>query len=175
MLGYTSYKAQGGVIQPGAIIRLEDPAETALSGTGAQATYAGTGATVYQTALHEIGHALGLGDDADPNSVMSPTSGASNQTLDQTDIAGIKALYDPSSSFIGSGSPAANSLGGAKPASSMSSSLAGSVVPAPSPNLNQLIQAMASFGSPQGAAASSNPVYIPKPPEATIAAHPHAH
>ena len=43
--------------------------------------------------MHEIGHALGLADNADPNSVMYyQSTGASNSTLNATDIAGTQAL-----------------------------------------------------------------------------------
>ena len=43
--------------------------------------------------MYEIGHALGLGHASDPNAVTYPSGGASNQALDQTDIAGIQSLY----------------------------------------------------------------------------------
>ncbi len=59
--------------------------------------YAGTDATFYQVALHEIGHALGLGDDSDPNSVMYYALGADNTTLDATDLAAIHQLYGTAS------------------------------------------------------------------------------
>jgi hypothetical protein len=50
--------------------------------------------------LHEIGHALGLADDADPNSIMYYGSGAQNRQLDATDITNITALYPPANKAL---------------------------------------------------------------------------
>ncbi|MBF0462298.1 MAG: matrixin family metalloprotease [Magnetococcales bacterium] len=41
-----------------------------------------TEATFYQTALHEIGHAIGLASDADPTSIMYYQLTQNNRTLD---------------------------------------------------------------------------------------------
>ncbi|MDR3405238.1 MAG: matrixin family metalloprotease, partial [Chthoniobacter sp.] len=97
VIGLTSYSASDGAMQAGVIIRLEDPAEDSLVGnTDGSFAYSGTDVGLYQLALHEIGHALGLAESSDPNSVMFPELGAANTTLDGTDIADIQALYDPS-------------------------------------------------------------------------------
>jgi hypothetical protein len=47
---------------------------------------------LFDVALHEAGHALGLGDSTDPNSVMYPQVNP-NATLSPGDIANIQALY----------------------------------------------------------------------------------
>ncbi|MGZ2749954.1 matrixin family metalloprotease [Burkholderia stagnalis] len=74
-------------------IRLEDPEQTALISTDdGVLTYAGTQATLFQTALHEIGHALGLGDTTDARSVMYYALTDENQTLDATDVLGAQAV-----------------------------------------------------------------------------------
>jgi predicted Zn-dependent protease len=44
-------------------------------------------------ALHEIGHALGLGHSTDPQSVMWPAYRGVRQSPDADDIAGIQAIY----------------------------------------------------------------------------------
>ena len=94
VIGYTSADQADGVFTPGTTVRLEDPSETPLVETsGGQLTYSDTGATLYQAALHEIGHTLGLSDDSDPDSVMYYQLDSSNQGLDSTDIASIQALY----------------------------------------------------------------------------------
>jgi hypothetical protein len=82
-------------MQPGVIIRLEDPSETSLAeGTDNTLTYTGTQTSLYQVILHEIGHALGLADNGDPNSVMYYQALANNDTLDSNDLLGIRVLYD---------------------------------------------------------------------------------
>lgn len=87
----------------GTVIELENPTQDALTGTGDQQTWAGSDATLYQTLLHEIGHALGLADNADPNSVMNYDLTSSNQQLDSTDVQAIQALYgSPSASAASS-------------------------------------------------------------------------
>jgi hypothetical protein len=51
---------------------------------------------VYSIALHELGHALGLGHSADPGAVMYPHySGGVFSDLASDDIAGIRSLYAP--------------------------------------------------------------------------------
>lgn len=99
VIGFTSGQSLGGQMQPGVIIRLENPAQTPLvAGAGGAPTYSGTGVELYQAALHEIGHALGLADNADPGSIMFAELGAANTALDLTDVANIRALYAPASS-----------------------------------------------------------------------------
>ena len=44
-------------------------------------------------ALHEIGHLLGLGHSADPNSIMYPTYSGVRRSLGQDDLDGIRRLY----------------------------------------------------------------------------------
>jgi antitoxin component YwqK of YwqJK toxin-antitoxin module len=93
IVGYTTLQGGGG-ITAAASIELENPDQDALvSGTGGQLTYSGTDATLEQVMLHEIGHALGLGDDTDQDSIMYYELTSSNSKLDSTDIAGIQALY----------------------------------------------------------------------------------
>jgi predicted Zn-dependent protease len=94
VLGYTNYTTDGNGTFTHAEIRMEDPTETTLvTDQNGQEAYSGTNAELYQVALHEIGHALGLADNSDPNSVMYYGSGASNVTLDATDISNIRSLY----------------------------------------------------------------------------------
>jgi hypothetical protein len=100
VIGYTGVKGTSGDAQPGAVVRLEDPNETQLtSDANGGFTYADEDATLYQVALHEIGHALGLGDSSDPNSVMYFMLGNSNLQLDDTDIAAITAAYGTQTSM----------------------------------------------------------------------------
>jgi hypothetical protein len=94
VLGYTSSPVKAGVFQSGAEIRLEDSALTALIIDGAgQLAYAGTDAELEQVLMHEIGHAIGLGDSADPNSIMNAIAGTQDRSISSSDIAAVKALY----------------------------------------------------------------------------------
>ncbi len=102
--GYTTYQYKDSLLQPDVIVRVEDPTQTALSGSGANATYSGTNSAIYQDILHEIGHALGLADNNDPNSVMYYQAGASNVTLDANDITGLQTLYEANSPLAPSAS-----------------------------------------------------------------------
>jgi hypothetical protein len=120
-VGYTAYQAKNGQMA-GANIELEDPNQDALvTGPGGQLTYSGTDATLEQVMLHELGHAFGLADNADQNSIMYYDLTSSNRTLDSTDIAGIQSLYSPGSN---ASSPVSNTSGS---------------------QIDQLIQAMASY------------------------------
>lgn len=92
--GFTTYRSQDGVIQAGALIRVEDPSQDSLtSGTDGHLVYGGTDASFTQVLMHEIGHALGLADNADLHSIESAYLGNLNGTLDGNDVSTIKALY----------------------------------------------------------------------------------
>lgn len=114
VVGWSSISAQSVLLTPGQVIQLEDPAEDALlSGSGGALTYSGTGTTLYQAALHEIGHALGFGESADPNSAMFPVLGSSNTTIDSTDVTNAAIVYSTAAASLvqamasfGGGSPA---------------------------------------------------------------------
>ncbi|VWB36308.1 peptidase M10A and M12B, matrixin and adamalysin [Burkholderia lata] len=93
VIGFTSAQTQNGTTITNAHIQLEDPTQTALVPTSAGALlYSDTQATLQQTALHEIGHALGLGDTSDANSVMYYELTGQNQTLDATDQLGAQRV-----------------------------------------------------------------------------------
>jgi predicted Zn-dependent protease len=124
VVGYTAYQSSGGQLTS-ATVQVEDPTEDALvAGSDGLLTYSGTDATFSQALLHEIGHALGFADNADPDSVMSYYLGSGNQTLDASDLAGANVLY-------GTGSVSASAT-----------------------SMNQLIQSMAAFNADPGAASS---------------------
>ena len=95
VIGQTFLRYDGATtLVPDQVVRLEDPASFALVQDGSGTfTYANTTATLQQVALHEIGHALGLGHASDPTAVMFASVGANNQYLNQTDIDGIQSLY----------------------------------------------------------------------------------
>ena len=149
VLGYTDARDSGGALKS-AVIRLEDPSETALSDTLISGlTYVGTDATLYQVALHEVGRALGYADNADPTSVLAPVASSLNGALDSTDLTGAYLLYggfpieNASASSSKSSNNGASSVGTLS-SSGSSSALSGSTGPDAS-SLNQLIQGMATF------------------------------
>lgn len=88
------YNVLTQVISPGAIIRLEDPAELPLQQEPDGPTvYSGTSSAIYGVAVHEIGHALGLAHNDDAASIMFPTAGRANRQLSFDDGFGIQLLY----------------------------------------------------------------------------------
>jgi predicted Zn-dependent protease len=146
VIGYTDFQQTNGAIQQGASVRLEDPMETSLTTDPAGSlVYSGTNTTLYQVALHEIGRAIGLSDNADPNSVMFGTASSSNQTLDQTDIDGAQALYGTPTDPINSTTALAE-LQQIYVNSSTTQTAANTQL-----SLSQLIQAMATFAPQQSA------------------------
>ncbi|NIE80037.1 matrixin family metalloprotease [Asaia sp. As-1742] len=76
------------------VIELENPMQDKLFATSDGGyTYDGTGVTLEQLALHEVGHALGLSESSDPNAIMFPELGNMNTGLDQTDVNEVKGVY----------------------------------------------------------------------------------
>ncbi|GAC1342951.1 MAG: hypothetical protein NVSMB18_17890 [Acetobacteraceae bacterium] len=97
-IGETDYGYTPGAVTtfvPGVSVRLEDPSQIPLT---ANDLYQGTVTSLYEVALHELGHALGLDHSTDPNAIMYPSVGPSNAELDRADLDGIHALY-PATSF----------------------------------------------------------------------------
>jgi hypothetical protein len=93
VLAYTSYHSVAGQMT-NATIQLENPTQDALTENASGALgYSGTQATLSQVLLHEIGHALGLGDSSDATSIMYSELNGSNQTLNTSDAAEAAALY----------------------------------------------------------------------------------
>ena len=97
-IGQAAFSFIGNTFVPDTVIRLQDPALKPLvadAGVIGGFTYQGLSSTLYQIAIHEIGHALGLGHSTDPRAAMFPTAtGVTNQDANASDIAGIHALYD---------------------------------------------------------------------------------
>ena len=95
---YVTAYNQTQAFRAGTTVRLEDPAARPV-GTGAGDYYQGTATTLYQTVLHELGHALGLAHSTNPTDIMYPSLGPSDTNLGSADIQGIQLLY---------GAPASN-------------------------------------------------------------------
>ncbi len=96
-IGLASYSYTGNQFSQDAIVRLEDPAISAII---ANATvpggyvYSAFTTSLLQVALHEIGHDLGLDHSTDINAIMYPTADyRQNPTLSASDTLGIQALY----------------------------------------------------------------------------------
>ncbi len=94
VVGLTTWHSSGAFFRTDTVIQLEDPNQVALQADATGGfTYQGYVATLFQVALHEIGHALGLAHSTDPNAVMFPTATTSNSYFDASDILGINTLY----------------------------------------------------------------------------------
>ena len=95
-IGQAAYSYQSDVMLPDTIIRLQDPTVQALDSSTliGGLVYHGASSSLYQVAVHEIGHSLGLAHSTDIDAVMYPqAAGAQNQSPDASDIAGIQTLY----------------------------------------------------------------------------------
>jgi hypothetical protein len=99
-IGYTTwdYDPTNDTFLPDTMVRIEDPVETPVTRlSNGNYVYDGFETTVFQTLLHELGHALGLAHSPnDPTSIMYPTTGSVNPVPDAQDIAGIQAIYGAS-------------------------------------------------------------------------------
>jgi len=67
--------------------------EVLFDGTRAWSVSGGADVDLYQTAVHEIGHALGLGHSEDERSVLYPQRENGRTVLGLADLAGIHTLY----------------------------------------------------------------------------------
>ncbi len=93
-IGETFLSYRDATILPNVIVRLEDPEERPLTlNTSGELIYDGTSSSLYALALHEIGHALGLGHASDLSSVMYATIWFGNGGIGKSDIDGIRMLY----------------------------------------------------------------------------------
>jgi hypothetical protein len=95
-IGYTSYRVSVDTyITPGAMVTIEDPVEHPVQALpNGDYQYAGLETTVFQTLLHELGHAIGLDHNFDdPSSIMYPVLGSSNPTLTASDVEEIRSIY----------------------------------------------------------------------------------
>jgi predicted Zn-dependent protease len=134
VVGYTSTQSANGLFTGNTTIQLEAPTQDALvAGADGQSVYAGTDATLEQVALHEIGHALGLADNSDQNSIMYYELTSNNPTLDATDIAGIQSRY-----------------GGAGVTASAPAVFNAASASASDPRLERLVAGMATFNADGG-------------------------
>jgi hypothetical protein len=92
IIGLTGITSDENGIAQDSLIRIEDKSETPIAKDG---IYMGTDATESQVLMHEIGHALGLGDNVDPNSVESFYLGGSNRGISESDAELMRQLYWP--------------------------------------------------------------------------------
>lgn len=111
VVGYTTLESSSGHTLAGAVIGIEDRYETALVKSDAgERVYSGTDATLSQVLEHEIGHALGLAESPDANSVESYYLGKNNRSLGSSDTSAIQAIYGRVAGINGSYIPSADQL-----------------------------------------------------------------
>lgn len=89
-LAQTTYFSSNGFFKSDVVIRFDFGESYSISG---QDAVLGNGVTFYSVALHEIGHALGLGHYEAGPAIMHASASAAMKTLQNSDIDGIHALY----------------------------------------------------------------------------------
>jgi predicted Zn-dependent protease len=78
LVGFTNFQVNNGVMQH-AVIELENPNQNSLvASNNNNLIYSGTSTSLSQVFLHEIGHAIGLADNANASSIMSYALGSNN-------------------------------------------------------------------------------------------------
>lgn len=92
-IGETRVLSRNGTLTNDTIIRLLDPRISPLTLVNGTWTYTQLNATLYQVAVHEIGHALGLDHPSDSTQVMASVATSANRDLGYGDIEGIDTLY----------------------------------------------------------------------------------
>jgi len=93
LVGFTNFQVNNGVMQH-AVIELENPNQNSLvASNNNNLIYSGTSTSLSQVLLHEIGHAIGLADNASTSSIMSYALGSNNTTLSSSDINAVHNLY----------------------------------------------------------------------------------
>ena len=95
-IGQAAYSYQTDTMLADSIIRLQDPTRQALDSSTliGGLVYHGSSSSLYQVAVHEIGHSLGLAHSTDINAEMFPSAGgAQNQSPNAGDTVGMQTLY----------------------------------------------------------------------------------
>jgi predicted Zn-dependent protease len=92
VVGMTGIVSDGHGKVESVLIRIEDKAELPISADG---VYEGTSASLTQVLSHEIGHALGLGDSTDPNSIENYYLDNQSIAPTQRDVDALRMLYWP--------------------------------------------------------------------------------
>ncbi len=122
------FDGPGGVLAHTFYPSNPEPTAGDLHMDGAEGWHAGTNIDVYTVALHELGHALGLGHSDRPGAIMYPYYRFPSQ-IGVDDIAGVQSLYGAPTAPL-STAPAftltiLNSAGGTLPVNTTAINLAG--------------------------------------------------
>jgi len=103
-VGLTSMASSGSSFSSNSLIRIEDTnLDPLVTNSDGSITYTGSGATLLQVMMHEVGHALGLGDNTLTGSIDNFYLTTNNRSINTIDMQAVQSLYPSAAATLTQG------------------------------------------------------------------------